>query len=399
MAAASQLKLDDYRQVAPRGAVDILVRIGERLRGRRFVHVTASRYEAIAGLLNRLVPIMNDLGVDTAWEVTIGTADFEQVGRAVSRALAGTEQVITEAMLARLRETALENARRLRLEADLVMVHDAVPLGLVEQRAGTGRWVWRCHQDLSSAQPQVWGALRPVAQRYDAAVFSLARFATPLSIPRFIVYPSIDPLSERNREMTRAEQATHLDRLHVPRDKPILLQVGPFERAHDPLGVINAYRLVKRHHEVRLVLAGPPPAPGGDVLGEVREAAEHDPDISVVVLPPDPQVELNALERSATIAIQKPLKADFTIEVAAAMWKGKPVIGTIAGGIPFQMVVNVTGYTVETVEGAAFRIRQLLSNPELIGRMGAAGREHVRRNFLVTRHLSDYLALLAHLTR
>jgi trehalose synthase len=350
-------------------------------------------------VLNRLVPIMSDLGVDTSWEITIGSADFDQVGRAVGRALAGTEQVITEAMLARLRDTAIENARRLRLDADMVMVHDATPLGLVEQRPASGRWVWRCSQDISSAQAQVWTALRPVVQRYDAAVFSLARFATPLSIPRFIIYPSIDPLSERNREMSRAEQAAQLDRLHVPRDKPILLQVGPFERLHDPLGVINAYRLVKKHHDVRLVLAGPPPTPGGDLLSDVREAAEHDADISVIVLPPDPQTELNALERSATIAIQKPLKADFTIEVASAMWKGKPVIGTIAGGIPFQMVVNVTGYTVETVEGAAFRIRQLLSNPELIGRMGAAGREHVRRNFLVTRHLSDHLALIYHLIR
>ncbi len=388
MGPGSLLKLDDYRQVAPRGAVDILMRIGERLRGKRFVHVSASRYGgAGVEVLNRLVPIMNDLGVETTWEITIGAADFDQVGRAVSRALAGTEQVITEAMLARLRDTAAENARRLRLDADLVMVHDASPLGLVEQRGTAGRWVWRCHQDLSSAQPQIWSALRPIAQRYDAAVFSLARFATPLSIPRFIVYPSIDPLSERNREMTRAEQAAQMDRLQVPR------------RQHDPLGVINAFRLVKKHHDVRLVLAGPPSAPGGDVLADVREAAGQDPDIAVIVLPPDPQTELNALERAATIAIQKPLKADFTIEVATAMWKGKPVIGTIAGGIPFQMVVNVTGYTVETVEGAAFRIRQLLSNPELIGRMGAAGREHVRRNFLVTRHLSDYLALLAHLTR
>jgi trehalose synthase len=400
MAQGSLLKLDDYRQVAPRGTVDILMRMVERLRGRRFVHVSASRYGgAGVEVLNRLVPIMSDLGVDTSWEITIGSADFDQVGRAVGRALAGTEQVITEAMLARLRDTAIENARRLRLDADMVMVHDATPLGLVEQRPASGRWVWRCSQDISSAQAQVWTALRPVVQRYDAAVFSLARFATPLSIPRFIIYPSIDPLSERNREMSRAEQAAQMDRLHVPRDKPILLQVGPFERLHDPLGVINAYRLVKKHHDVRLVLAGPPPTPGGDLLSDVREAAEHDPDISVIVLPPDPQIELNALERAATIAIQKPLKADFTIEVATAMWKGKPVIGTIAGGIPFQMVVNVTGYTVETVEGAAFRIRQLLSNPELIGRMGAAGREHVRRNFLVTRHLSDHLALIYHLIR
>ena len=400
MPAGSLVKLDDYREVAPRGSMDFLLRIGERLRGRRLLHVSVSRYGGgIVEVLNRLVPILNDLGVETRWEITIGTAEFDVVTRALSRGLAGIEQVITEAMLGRLRATCAENAKRLQLEADLVMVHEAGPLLLVEERPATGHWVWRYHRDLSSPQPQLWNALRPVVHKYDAVVFSLPKFAAPLSIPRFLVHPSIDPFSERNREMSRVEQATHLDRLHVPRDKPHLLQVGPFERRHDPLGVINAYRLVKKHHDVRLVLAGPPPAPGDDVLAEVHDAASHDPDVSVVVLPPDPQSELNALERAATIVIQKPLKTDFGVEVAAAMWKGKPVIGSMAGGIPFQIVFGVTGFTVETVEGAAFRIRHLLSNPELIGRMGAAAREHVRRNFLITRHLGDYLALLAHLTK
>ncbi len=400
MAHASLLKLDDYREVAPRGTVDFLMRIAERLRGRRMVHVSTSRYGgAIVEVLNRLVPMLNDLGIDTSWEIIIGTGDFDVITRAVSKALSGVEQVITETMLARLRDTSAENARRLRLDGDLVMVHESGPLLLVDSRPAAGRWVWRCHDELSSAQPQLWSALRPSAQRYDAVVFSSPRFAAPLSVPRFIIYPSIDPLSERNRDMSRGEQAMHLDRLHVPRDKPILLQVGPFDRRQDPAGVINAYRLIKKHHDVRLVLAGLPPAPGGDVLAEAQAAAAHDPDLCVVVLPPDPPTELNALERAATVVIQKPLATDFAIDVAAAMWKGKPVIGSTAGGIPFQMVFNVTGYTVETVEGAAFRIRHLLSNPELIGRMGAAGREHVRRNFLVTRHLGDYLALLSHLVR
>ena len=400
MAQGSLVKLDDYRRVAPRGTIDFLMRTGERLRGKRLVHVSASRYGGpVVKVLNRVVPLLNDLGVETSWEITIGTADFDQVTRAVGKALAGTEQVITEPMLSRLRETGIDNAGRLQLDADLVMVHDAPPLYLVEQRKEASRWLWLSHHDLSLAQPQLWNTLRPVVQRYDASVFSLARFAPPLSIPRFIVYPSIDPLSERNREMTRSEQATVMDRLRVSRDKPILLQIGPFERQHDPLGVINAYRLVKKHHDVRLVLAGPPLPPGADGLVDVQEAASHDADISVVVLPPDPQVELNALERAATIAIQKPLKADFTIEVATAMWKGKPVIGSAVGGIPFQIAQAVTGYVVETVEGAAFRIRYLLNNPELIGRMGAAGREHVRRHFLVTRHLASYLTLLAHLSR
>ena len=391
-------KLDDYRAVAPRGSVDFMLRIAERLRGRRVVQVSVSRYGGAADeILNRIVPILNDLGIEAAWEVMLGSADFEAIVAAVSKGLAGVEQVVTEGMLARLHATCAENARRLPLDADLVIVHDAATLLLVGGRPPAGRWLWRYHGDLSSRQPQLWNALRPFADKYDAAVFSAPKFAAPLSTRRFVIAPSIDPLSERNREMPRAEQSRHLERLGVRMDKPILLQVGPFERLQDPLGIVNAYRLVKMHHDVRLVLAGSPPGPGG-VLAETQEAASQDPDVTVLVLPPDPQTELNALERAATIVLQKPLFTDFGTDVATAMWKGKPVVGSLAGGIPSQIVSKVTGYTVETVEGAAFRVRHLLSNPELIGRMGAAGREHVRRNFLITRHLGDYLALLAHLT-
>src|SRR5215831_12460901 len=256
----SVARLDDYRQVAPRGAVDLLLRLGERLQGRSLVNVSGSRYRGLTiEVLNRLVPVLNDLGIDTSWEVTIGTGDFESITHTVARALAGTEQVVTDDMLARLREVCAENAKRLRLDADLVMVHDAAPLLVVESRADNGRWLWRCHHDLSSPQPQLWNMLRPVAQRYDAVIFSDARFAASLSVPRFVIHPSVDPLSERNRDMGRSEQATHLDRLRVPRDKPFLLQIGQFQRSHDPLGVINAYRLVKKHYDLRLVLAGSAP--------------------------------------------------------------------------------------------------------------------------------------------
>ena len=391
-------KLDDYRAVAPRGSVDFMLRIAERLQGRHIVQVSVSRYGGVAAeILNGIVPILNNLGIETAWEIMLGSADFDAIVKAVSKGLEGVEQVVTDAMLARLHATCADNARRLPLDADLVIVHDASTLLLVEGRRPAGRWLWRYHGDLSSPQPQVWNALRPFVDKYDGAVFSDPKFAAPLSTLRFVIAPSIDPLSERNREMLRGEQIRHLERLGVRTDKPILLQVGPFERSQDPLGVVNAYRLVKIHHDVRLVLAGSPPGSGG-VLAETQEAASQDPDITVVELPPDPQTELNALERAATIVLQKPLFIDFGLDVATAMWKGKPVIGSLAGGIPSQIVSKVTGYTVETVEGAAFRIRHLLSNPEMIGRMGAAGREHVRRNFLITRHLGDYLALLAHLT-
>jgi len=188
-----------------------------------------------------------------------------------------------------------------------------------------------------------------------------------------------------------------LQRLGIPRDKPILLLLARFEWFMDPTGAIKAYRLVKKHQNCRLVLAGSGvmhDQEGEAVLAEVQQAAASDPDIHVLQLPPEADLEINALQRAATIVFQKSFKDGFNLAVTEAMWKGKPVIGSTAGGLAAQIIDGVTGYTVHSVEGVAFRARHLLNNPALIQRMGGAGREHVRRNFLVTRHLSDYLTLM-----
>ncbi|HYM90900.1 MAG TPA: glycosyltransferase, partial [bacterium] len=246
-------------------------------------------------------------------------------------------------------------------------------------------------------QRRVWNFLRPLISRYDGAVFSLPRFAQRLAIPQYLVYPSIDPLSDKNRDLTEEEIDAIMARLGVPRDKPILLQVSRFDRFKDPLGVIHAYRMVKRHDDCRLVLAGGGAADdpeGPKVLAEVEAAAAGDPDVHVLVLPDDAHLEINALQRAATIVLQKSTREGFGLTVAEAMWKGKPVIGGFAGGITVQIVYGTTGYTVNSVEGAAFRARYLLNNPELARRMGENGREYVRRNFLITRHLTDLVTLL-----
>ena len=222
-----------------------------------------------------------------------------------------------------------------------------------------------------------------------------------MSVPALIVHPSVDPLSEKNREMTRAEVQQGLDALGIPRDKPMLLQTAPYVRSADHVGVIEAYRLAKKYVDCRLVLAGGGAADspeGTAVLSEVRQVAAGDADIHPLVLPPDAAREINVLQRSAAVVLHKPLHEDFGLAVAEAMWKGKPVIGSFAGGIPTQVIFEVTGYIVNSVEGAAFRIRQLLDSPDLMARFGGAAREYVRRNFLITRHLGDYLALLASLT-
>jgi trehalose synthase len=395
-------KIEDYREVAPRGAIDTIMRLAERVQGRRFLNLSGGRFGGgSAELLHTLVPILTDLGIEARWEITGGDPKFYATARALQAALQGEERVLTDEGLEHYVEMNRISARKLELDADLVLVHDVEPAMLVHERTETGRWVWHCHIDCSRAQRRAWSFMRPHLNRYDAAVFALPKFGRRLAIPQFTIYPSIDPRSDKNRELPVREITAVLAALRVRQDQPILLQVGPFNRRADPVGVVNAYRLVKRYHPVSVVLAGT----AGDerenieVLGELREAARDDERITVLELPPDAHLQINALQRAATIVLQKSVREGFGIGVSEAMWKGKPVIAGMAGGLGHQVLYDVTGYTVFSVEGAAFRLRHLLNSPELIARMGAAGREHVRRSYLITRQLTDYLALLIHMTR
>jgi len=390
--------LDSYREVTPKGTIDFLRCLADKTRGKSILHVNSTRVGGgVAEILRSLVPLLADIGVEARWEVITGTEDFFAVTKAFHNALQGAEQDLSPAMLEIYREINRRNARQIPLEADYVVIHDPQPAALILHKPGAGRWIWRCHIDISHPQRKVWNFLRQFVVQYDGAIFSLPRFAQRLPIPQFLIYPSIDPLSEKNRDLSPEEQEQALDRLRIPRDKPILLQVSRFDRFKDPVGVIRAYRLVKKHHDVRLILAGggaTDDPEGEKVLAEVREAAQSDPDILILLLPPDANLEINALQRAATIVLQKSLREGFGLTVAEAMWKGKPVIGGFAGGITVQLVYGVTGFTVNSPEGAAFRIHYLLDNPDLMAKVGEDGREFVRRNFLITRHLGDYLALM-----
>src|SRR5262245_21226090 len=395
-------RLEDYRDVAPKGAIDLLMKLAERLRGRRFVHVNASRYgSGSSEMLARIVPLMQDLGVDATWEVIVGDPAFYSAPRTIEAALGGQPAAITESMLVSYVEAAATNAATIPLQADLVMIHDLPALPLVRHRPERGRWVWRCHADLSRAWRRAWHLVRRDLEHYDAVVYSMPKFAQRVRVPMLVVHPSIDPLAEKNRDLGRAEVREVVERFGIPRDKPILLQVAAYSRATEPKGALTAFRLARKYVPCRLVLAGwgaTDNPEGSAVLAEVREAAGQDPDVHVLVVPPDAAREMNALQRAATVVLHLPQQEGFGLAVAEAMWKGKPVVGSVAGGIPTQVLSEVTGYTVGSVEGAAFRIRQLLQSPDLAARLGGAAREYVRRNFLLPRHLGDYLALLAQMT-
>jgi trehalose synthase len=390
--------LDRYEEFVGRGTLDELRLLGRHLEGRRILTINSTAVGGgVAEILTRLVPLSRELGVDIRWDVIKGGDDFFGVTKRIHNALHGQRETFSARDREIFRETTERNRAEMDLDADIVFVHDPQPAGLIEARKpGRGRWMWRCHIDLSKPQLDVWEFLDSYVSRYDAAVFSAPQFAANLKVPQVMITPSIDPLSDKNRELTENESEQVLDRLQVPRDKPIVTQVSRFDRLKDPLGVIAAFRLARKYNDCRLVLAGGSATDdpeGAEVLAAAHEAANGDPDIHVLELPPTANLEINAIQRVSTIVLQKSLKEGFGLTVSEALWKAKPVIAGAVGGIPLQVAHRYSGILTHTIEGTAFWIKQLLNAPEFARRLGQNGREHVRTNFLLTRHLRDYLLL------
>lgn len=388
--------IDQYKGIVPRGDMLLLQRLGNKLRGKSFLHVNSTKEGGgVAEILHRMIPLLQDLGINARWEVITGDAKFYDTTKKIHNALQGTEEQFTAEMWNHHLDVNRQNAEKMNLDADAVLIHDPQPAPLIEFKK-RGVWLWRCHIDASGPQAGVWQQLKTYCTRYDSVIFSVSKFAQVMDIDEFIVPPAIDPISEKNRELTPEEIQATARKFGIPEDRPMLLQVSRFDRFKDPLGVIQAYRMVKKYNNCVLVLAGSPATddPEGEaVLHEVKEYAANDPDIFILLLPPFSDKDINALQRMATVILQKSLKEGFGLTVSEAMWKRKPMIGGAVGGIPVQIVHGVTGFLVHTVAGAAFRIRQFLNNPDMARRMGEAGMEHVRTNFLITRQMRDYLSL------
>jgi trehalose synthase len=394
--------LQSYADAAGPEVIDHLRQLARSLKGARVVHVNSTPVGGgVAEILTRLVPLKKELGIETSWQTIEGSPDFFAVTKAFHNGLQGNAVEVPRRLLDLYVEVNRENARRLGSvlrRADFVFVHDPQPAALlkfIEDRQG--RWIWRCHIDVSRPHRPIWKFLREFVRPYDASIFSLAAFAQPLPHPQYLIPPSLDPLSEKNARLEPAEIAETAARFGLDAGRPVLIQVSRFDRFKDPVGVIRAYRLVRPHVPVQLVLAGGTATddPEGDaVLAEVREAAGDDPDIHILHLPPDAHRVINALQRRADLVLQKSVREGFGLTVSEALWKGKPVIGGATGGIPLQILDGINGYLVSSAEGAAFRTRFLLNHPEVAQEMGRRGVEMVRQNFLLTRHLREYLMVL-----
>jgi len=395
--------LESYAQVAGADVIRHLQQLAAPLKGARVVHVNSTRSGGgVAEILTKLVPLKRELGFDARWEVISGDGEFYQCTKGFHNGLQGNRVELPAALRRAYEDTNAQNAEELRAvleDADFVFIHDPQPAPLLRhfpQRRG--KWVWRCHIDLGHPHRPVWKYLRDFVNGYDASIFSLADFAQPLPHPVYLIPPSIDPLAEKNMELDATEIDAMCAQYRIDRTRPLMLQVSRFDRFKDPVGVIHSYRLAKSFIPgLQLVLAGGGASddPEGEVvLAEVRLAAQDDPDVHVLLLPADAHRTINALQRAADFVLQKSLREGFGLTVTEAMWKAKPVIGGDTGGIRLQVVNHHTGFLVSTPEGAALRIRYLLHHRERLLEMGNKAREFVRQNFLLTRHLREYLTLM-----
>lgn len=392
------IRLMDYEPIVGLQTLEELYLLAEGLKGKRVKMVNSTAVGGgVAEILHRLVPLLNELGIQTQWEVIKGGEDFFVVTKKIHNALHGEPISFPTMMKEIFLEVGRENLSGTDLDQDMIVIHDPQPIVYIEAKDRThAKWAWRCHIDISHPDEEVWNFLKGYVEQFDAALFSSPRFSKELPIPQFLFFPSIDPLSDKNRDLEPEFIDRVLEQFQIPRDKPIVTQVSRFDRLKDPLGVIQAYRMAKRYIDCRLVLAGGGASddPEGEtVLSEARNEAEGDPDIHILLLPPTSSLEINALQRASTIILQKSIREGFGLTVSEALWKKKPVIGSAVGGIPAQIIPKFTGALVYSIEGAAYQIRYLLSHPEVAKKLGEYGHEFVKEEFLITRNLRRYLLL------
>jgi|HubBroStandDraft_4_1064222.scaffolds.fasta_scaffold47042_2 trehalose synthase len=393
-------RLDDYKTIVGAADIDELRFLSQEVKGKTVKMVNSTAVGGgVAEMLSQLIPLLNEVEVKTGWEVITGGNDFFEVTKAFHNALQGSDYKLTP----QARDIFLmhneQNRQRMQFSEDVVVIHDPQPAALIRARQDKDspqRWIWRCHIDLSNPNPEVWGFLRPFIEQYDAAIFSSQSFTRELPIPQYLFYPCIDPLSEKNKDLDDSFIQRVCDEFGVDRSRPIVTQVSRFDRAKDPVGVVQAFKQARKYVDCQLVLAGGGASDdpeGAIVLKEVKEAAGDDPDIIILDLPPWCALEINALQRASTLIVQKSIREGFGLTVTEALWKGKPTIAGAVGGIPNQIIHKLTGALVHSVDGCAYQMRYLLTHPEFARQLGQNGHEHVKENFLMTTNLRRWLLL------
>jgi len=397
-----KIKVSDYEKIVGKEIIYELKLLSRKLKKRKIQCINSTKVGGgVAEILSRLIPLLNDLGIDATWDVIKADADYFNVTKAFHNALHGKKVNITQAMFDKFTSAGNIIAKETKIYGDIVFVHDPQPIMLVEKKTKGNKWIWRCHVDVSNPYMEVWEFLRHFVERYDSSVFSSPKFSRELNISQFLIPPSIDPFSEKNRDLSPSEINAVLKKYGIDRKKPIMAQISRFDYLKDPVGVIDTYRIVKKYVDCQLLLIGNRAADDpemGMVMDDIIRKKGDDPDIHVLLIEPEKNdFDVNALQRAADVIIQKSLKEGFALTITEALWKARPVVASAVGGIPQQIRHRSSGILCRTIGGAALGVREILNNPEYGARLGRNGKEHVRRNFLPTRHLRDYMLLFLQL--
>ena len=392
----TKINVKDYEPVVGKSYIEELRMLASRLSGKTVLNINSTLVGGgVAEILSRVVPLLNQLGVDVRWQIISGDPQFFKVTKRLHNALHGKAESISDDDFSLFLETTEQNLSQIDLSGDILFIHDPQPVALIAKKSDIGKkWIWRCHIDISHPDNRVWEFVKQFVVNYDAAVLSSPNFAQQLPIRQVFAPPSIDPLSDKSKELSAEAVNAALTKYGLDPDKPIILQVSRFDRLKDPLGVIKVFELVRKNFVCQLVLAGGTASDdpeSEEVLHEVRERAGGNPDIHILDIPAGSDIDINALQRAATIIMQKSLREGFALTIAEALWKAKPVVASAVGGIPLQVRNKLTGLLCHSIEGAAYAVRQILANPDYGHWLGRNGKEHVRQHFLITREIKDYL--------
>ena len=400
--------LADYTHLVGRPLIEEIRTLSEEMQGLKVLHLSATAFGGgVSEILYTLVPLMRDVGLDAEWQVIIGREEFYNATKLMHNALQGHPQDLNDHEWEVYEEYNELNARQLSGDWDVIIVHDPQPLAVRQHAPEKSKnWIWRCHIDLSTPHPPTVERLVPLIAEYDlGSVYHLQQYV-PASLDGqgqiHIIPPAIDPLSPKNMALSPEDAAFVCDQFGVDVDRPLMCQVSRFDPWKDPLGVIDAYRIVKEEMpEVQLALVGSMATDdpeGWEFFNSTLEYAGQDRDIKILNnLNQVGSIEVNAFQSQAEVVIQKSTREGFGLTVSEALWKARPFIGGDVGGIPLQVQDGETGFLVSSPEDCAARSLRILREPELGKQLGRAGKEHVRRHFLTPRLLRDWLGIFSDL--
>jgi trehalose synthase len=394
--------LDDYLPIIGEKSLGSIYQKAHRLINRHIVHINSTAHGGgVAEILNSLILLLNDSGIDTGWRVLIGPSDFFSVTKKFHNALQGNSINLSQNKKRLYLDTNESFSRFTHLDHDCVIVHDPQPLPLIKFKKKRQPWIWRCHIDITQPNREVWDFIKPFIFRYDMMIVSSEKYVKKeLPLEQKIVYPSIDPLSAKNMDLSEDSIKKTVSKFSIPTDKPLITQVSRFDPWKDPEGVLEVFELIRSEVDCRLVFCYnmAPDDPEGIVIYNrmKKKAAKYLDSGDVLFVLGDNQILVNVLQRISSVILQKSTREGFGLTVSEAQWKGTPVVASDIGGIPVQVIDGKTGFLVkpDDIAGCAARVISLLRDEKLADEMGKRGKEHVRKNFLITRHLSDYLDLM-----